>query len=192
MYRSRSSQCDICAPPRVTQRTLGMSLNHGYRLRFVTSSVLPLTISVSTAIVSACFQPSHVLREPVIMNSAGPWLLKDYVRPLPHSSNLEAVIMDIHCQVDCGILLEVLEGRLHLVWHWVYGADETTQENLRCFLKLFALMVATSIAVFQCLANIGWQLSQKPFESLHWSALSASLHCTTAPFVRKGSGGMAY
>lgn len=72
IYRSRSSQCDICAPSRVTQRTLGISLNHGYRLRLVTSSVFPLTMSVSTAIVSACFQPSQDLREPVMMNSAGP------------------------------------------------------------------------------------------------------------------------
>lgn len=51
MNRSRSSQCDICAPPSVTHLTLGIVLNQGYMLRFVTSSVLPLTRSVSTPIL---------------------------------------------------------------------------------------------------------------------------------------------
>lgn len=72
MNLSRSSQC--WAPPSVTHLTLGIVLNHGYMLRFVTSSVLPFISSVSTPMLWASFQPSQPLIDPTMMNSAVPWL----------------------------------------------------------------------------------------------------------------------
>lgn len=68
-----------------------------------------------------------------------------------------------------GILRKALTSCLYFFGHRVYRANEAAEEYLRSLLELFAFVVATPIAVFQCLSDVGWPLSEEALKAFDYT-----------------------